>query len=167
MKICKNCKKNFITNHNNQRYCSDTCKENYNWIKLPCLECGKVRKKERKYARPGKDNFCNNDCQQLYNYHQYIIRWKAGEETGNKLSGKFIALSGHVRRYLLEECDDTCEECGENRKHPSGDSIMECHHIDGDASNTTPDNMEVLCPTCHALTENYRARNKNSKRKVK
>jgi hypothetical protein len=38
---------------------------------------------------------------------------------------------------------------------------LEVHHIDGDKLNNTLDNLQLLCPNCHALTENYRGKNMN------
>jgi len=39
---------------------------------------------------------------------------------------------------------------------------LELHHKDGDRTNNTLPNIELLCPNCHALTDNYRG----SKKKV-
>ena len=41
---------------------------------------------------------------------------------------------------------------------------LELHHIDGDASNNKLSNVVLLCPNCHSLTENYKARNKGKGR---
>ena len=38
---------------------------------------------------------------------------------------------------------------------------LELHHIDGDSLNNEMDNLQLLCPNCHALTENYCGRNIN------
>ena len=35
----------------------------------------------------------------------------------------------------------------------------ELHHKDGDSTNNELTNLELLCPNCHALTENYRGKN--------
>lgn len=37
---------------------------------------------------------------------------------------------------------------------------MELHHIDGNKFNHRLENLEMLCPNCHAQTDNYRAKNK-------
>jgi len=37
---------------------------------------------------------------------------------------------------------------------------LELHHRDGDRTNNTLDNLELVCPNCHALTDNYRGKNK-------
>ncbi len=39
---------------------------------------------------------------------------------------------------------------------------LELHHKDGDNTNNELDNLELLCPNCHALTDNYRGRNKQA-----
>ena len=35
---------------------------------------------------------------------------------------------------------------------------LELHHIDGDRWNNKEENLQLLCPNCHALTDNYRRR---------
>lgn len=36
---------------------------------------------------------------------------------------------------------------------------LEIHHKDGDHLNNELDNLELCCPNCHALTENWRGKN--------
>lgn len=36
---------------------------------------------------------------------------------------------------------------------------LELHHINGVRNDHRLSNLEVLCPNCHALTDNYRAKN--------
>ena len=52
-----------------------------------------------------------------------------------------------------------CECCGltEWLGHPVP---LELHHKDGDRTNNTLSNLELVCPNCHALTDNYRGKNK-------
>lgn len=58
-----------------------------------------------------------------------------------------------------------CESCGLeewlNQKIP-----LEVHHIDGDHKNNALDNLQLLCPNCHALTKNWRGRNISKKEKI-
>lgn len=49
----------------------------------------------------------------------------------------------------------------------SGLSILQIHHIDGDATNNKEQNLQVLCPNHHAMTEHFGSRNKNSTRKYR
>lgn len=51
-----------------------------------------------------------------------------------------------------------CECCNET-KWLDQPIPLELHHIDGDHSNLTLENLQLLCPNCHALTDNYRGKN--------
>ena len=42
----------------------------------------------------------------------------------------------------------------------TGNVPLEIEHIDGDANNTSPDNVTLLCPNCHSLTSTYRGANR-------
>jgi len=37
---------------------------------------------------------------------------------------------------------------------------LELHHVDGNSTNHKKENLQLLCPNCHALTDTYRAKNK-------
>jgi hypothetical protein len=53
-----------------------------------------------------------------------------------------------------------CENCG--LAEWIGQPIsLEVHHLDGNSLNNELDNLKLLCPNCHALTENYRGKNIN------
>lgn len=118
-----------------------------------CLSCGRELTGSK-----SKNKYCNNICQQDYERKQYIKRWQAGEETG--LSGQY-QISGYVRRYMLEKAEYQCEKCGWHERNPFTQEIpLEVHHKDGDYSHTIEENLEVLCPNCHSLTENFKSRGK-------
>ncbi|MFN8354604.1 MAG: HNH endonuclease signature motif containing protein [Spirosomataceae bacterium] len=51
-----------------------------------------------------------------------------------------------------------CESCGLIEWF--GNPIpLELHHVDGNRSNNSFENLQLICPNCHALTDNYRAKN--------
>lgn len=61
-----------------------------------------------------------------------------------------VALRGHK-----------CECCG--REEWDGQPIpLEVHHEDGNHLNNELTNLKLLCPNCHALTENWRGKNISS-----
>ena len=65
-----------------------------------------------------------------------------------------------LRKRLLKEKikPHKCECCG--RKTWKGCKIpLELHHINGIRSDNRIENLQLLCPNCHALTNNYRGRN--------
>jgi 5-methylcytosine-specific restriction endonuclease McrA len=33
---------------------------------------------------------------------------------------------------------------------------LEVHHIDGDRTNNSLENLQLLCPNCHSYTTNFR-----------
>ena len=54
-----------------------------------------------------------------------------------------------------------CERCG--RTEWEGNEIpLELHHINGIHNDNRIENLQILCPNCHALTDNYSG--KSSKR---
>ena len=53
-----------------------------------------------------------------------------------------------------------CEKCGLSTW--LGQPIaLEIHHKDGNHINNLEENLELLCPNCHAQTDNYRGKNIN------
>ena len=73
---------------------------------------------------------------------------------GNKIKSRnalqaIIALRGHK-----------CENCG-STEWLNNPIPLEVHHIDGKELNSELDNLILLCPNCHALTDKYRGRNIN------
>lgn len=119
-----------------------------------CLNCG-----TKIYSR---NKYCNNKCKNEYLYKEYIKRWKCNLETGSKGSDD---ISNYVRRYMLEKNNNSCELCGWNTVNPyTGLVPLQIHHIDGDCKNNKEENLQLLCPNCHALTENFGSRNNNCTR---
>lgn len=57
-----------------------------------------------------------------------------------------------------------CESC--QLEEWQGELIpLEIHHIDGDKLNNTLENLQILCPNCHALTDNWRGKNIDKSKK--
>lgn len=120
-----------------------------------CLNCGKVLSNRQ-------TKYCSNICQADYQYKQYINRWKSGEETG--LSGEY-GISQHIRRYLMDKYSCKCQLCGWGETNPYTNTVpLEIHHIDGDYKNNNEDNLQLICPNCHSLTETYKSHNKNGRK---
>ena len=144
-----------------KKFCNASCAAKYNNVHREkrfnlCLNCQKKINHLKK--------FCDNHCKQEFYYKKYIERWKANLETG--ISGEGC-ISDRIRRYLLEKYNYTCQNihCNCNWKNPyTGNSILQIHHIDGDCTNNREENLQLLCPNCHAMTANHGSRNKNSTR---
>lgn len=68
----------------------------------------------------------------------------------------------------MDKHERKCQVCGWDKIHPiTGEPPLHVHHIDGDATNNSEDNLQLLCPNCHSLTENYGRLNAKSTRPKK
>jgi len=65
-----------------------------------------------------------------------------------------------LKKHLICNRGYACESC-KNSLWQKQEIPLEVHHIDGDRVNNLYDNLQLLCPNCHALTDNFR----NKKRK--
>ena len=66
-----------------------------------------------------------------------------------------------LRKRIIKEGikQHVCDNCG--LLEWQGVPIpLELHHINGDNRDNRLENIQLLCPNCHALTESYRGRNK-------
>lgn len=122
-----------------------------------CLSCGKELHGSR-----SNQKFCNSKCQNDYAYKQYIERWKNGEETG--IIGEY-GISHYLKRYLFEKYNNKCCKCGWGEINPyTGNIPLEIEHKDGNYTNNSEDNLELLCPNCHSLTSTYKGANRGKGR---
>lgn len=75
-------------------------------------------------------------------------RFKRGNNIkANQALSAIVYLRGHQ-----------CEICGHSIWNGK-DIPLEVHHKDGDHLNNDLSNLMLLCPNCHAQTENWRGRN--------
>ena len=124
---------------------------------MKCLYCRQATK--RKFY-----TYCSNKCQCDYKYQEYIRKWKANLVDGNR-GKKTVLLSKHISRYLLEKYGEKCCLCGWDKRHPiTGRVPLEVNHIDGNSSNNSEANLQLICPNCHSLTANFRNLNKGNGR---
>ncbi len=107
--------------------------------------------------------YCSIACCGNHRKNVSIEKWLNGEVAGH--SGKTASIKKFVRAWVLTNSNFACSKCGWDKRHPvDGLPLVEIDHIDGDATNTTVNNLRVLCPNCHSETPNFRARNKKSSR---
>ncbi len=69
--------------------------------------------------------------------------------------------SNTLKRRLIKEniLEQICNKCGLTN-WLDGKIPLELHHKDGDTTNNSLSNLELICPNCHAFTSNYRGKNK-------
>lgn len=80
-------------------------------------------------------------------------------------SGK-VKDNATLKRILAELLGYKCAVCGIHEWHGQLLSLQ-LDHIDGDASNTLPNNVRLICPNCHTLTPTWGAKNKGRGRKAR
>ena len=68
--------------------------------------------------------------------------------------------TNHLRERLLKEGlkEHKCECCG-NSEWMGKPIALELHHVNGIKDDQRIENLQILCPNCHAFTDNYRGRN--------
>ena len=79
-------------------------------------------------------------------------------------AGKVIKSAAAVPA-LVQLRGHKCENCG--TEIWLGNPIpLEVHHLDGDRLNNALENLQLLCPNCHALTDNFKGKNNTGEKKV-
>lgn len=122
-----------------------------------CLVCGK--KPERASYK-----YCSNKCQHLYQYKEYIKKWKLGFINGDRVVVT-KNISRHIKRYLIEMYGEKCFVCSWHTKHSiTGRVPLEVDHINGNANDNREENLRLICPNCHSLSSNFRNLNKGKGR---
>lgn len=169
-KKCKNCGKIIEWEDRKNTFCSHSCSAIYNNLGVnrneiiniyytECQNCGK------KYDTKKKIKYCDNKCQSESQYKKYISDWKLDLVDGK--SGLY-QVSSYIRKYLFIKNNNKCEKCGWGEINLLTNKVpLEIHHIDGDCTNNKEENLQLLCPNCHSLTNTFGNLNKNSKREFR
>ncbi|MFP5109624.1 HNH endonuclease signature motif containing protein [Neobacillus sp. C211] len=141
-------------------------------IKFNCIQCGKEIWVHPSRAKRGNVKFCSNSCTTTYRNlknnpsKNQEIKLKIGKASKERqvnmdrgLHGRYGSDGKHgygkdnptykngiaLYRRIIEERGFCCEKCG-NAFDPK---MLEVHHRDKNRKNNEPDNLEVLCKTCH------------------
>ena len=97
-------------------------------------------------------------------YNPVPASWKTKYELQDILDGKHPQYSSwKLTIRLVKEGfkEYKCEKC--NAFEWMGERLsLELNHIDGDNSNHSLENLELLCPNCHSITPTFR--NKRGKK---
>lgn len=102
-----------------------------------------------------KSTYCSADCRQ----QDKVELWLAGEDSG---MWKYD-LADPIKDFVIKRAGGRCEaidsrtgeRCKEDRIKSNGRTVCQVDHIDGNWQNSRPDNLRLLCPTCHSLTETW------------
>ncbi len=92
--------------------------------------------------------------------------WNKGRKFGPKRTIEEMCASRNTQSHALKGRlisegykEHKCEVCGITEWNGRPTPI-ELDHIDGDHSNNLLYNLRIICPNCHAQTNNYRGKNK-------
>ena len=133
----------------------DFVKESYSYAELAeklgySLKSGSGQKQAKEICKLynfSTEHFSQKLRPSTVKTEQIFIKGYKSRETLRK---NLIVLRGHK-----------CEYCGLDSWNNLPISLQ-VHHKDGDSLNNLLDNLELLCPNCHAQTENYCGKNKAS-----
>lgn len=176
-RCCLNCGKEL--KRGQKKFCSCSCSAHYNnlgrkhseetkeKIAKSLLKSGVYIENEEKFCpicgqliKNKHSLYCSIECYQKALFNKKIEEWK-----NNPQNFKSVNFSDTIRKYLLEKYDNKCQKCGWGELNPFTNKVpLQIHHKDGDCTNNNENNLELLCPNCHSLTENFGSLNKNSKR---
>jgi hypothetical protein len=126
-----------------------------------CEVCGNALRLQNR-------RFCSAACYEFIRTDQRLTAWLAGE-----LNPSDATALGRVPKWIklwwIATFGDQCALCGWSQRHPATGRVpLEWDHIDGDCSNNRCQNLRLLCPNCHALTETHGGLNNGrSKRRRK
>ena len=119
-----------------------------------CPRCGNESRRRGLY--------CSVSCSGLHETDKKIQLWLEGKHDG--VCGKTSTVRW-IKRYLIEQRGEKCEMCGWGKRNThTGKIPIELSHKDGNFKNNKIDNLELICPNCHSLTDSYKGANKKSGR---
>lgn len=99
---------------------------------------------------------------QAHNRGQRTSSWLPPEDVLVQRPPEATRIPGVRLRLALVESGrpDVCEGCGTGVDWHGKQLTLEVDHIDGDWSDSRPENLRILCPNCHSTTETYCGRNR-------
>ena len=122
-----------------------------------CLICGK------QLLRGHKTEYCQEHLRQ----HQREEKLKSWLETGKTGYTVDTTIRGVIREYILESQHNKCAICGIDNIWNNKQLNFILDHIDGNASNSSRENLRLVCPNCDSQLDTFKSRNKNSARNAR
>lgn len=101
-----------------------------------------------------QDGLCSRCAQTVAK----IARWLDGDLQVTYV-GRMRDPAPWVKGHLIATRGDQCEVCQQEIRREDGGSAIQMNHRDGNSLNNLIENLELLCPNHHAVTETWGSRN--------
>jgi len=152
------------------RFCSPTCSRARSW------SSDSIEKRRqallKRYAEDPKPSKSLSQ-ERYYTYKrktpEELIQSKVQQGAARRSTAlqKYLATPfeelgmENKRRRVFEEQGYKCNRCG-NSEWQGQQIPLELEHKDGNHGNNARENLEGLCPNCHAISPTWRGRNKGN-----
>lgn len=133
-------------------YCSRKCANVRSWSE-------ETNEKRRKKLLQWSQSDLNKENLQKAKVRSKQVNEQRWREIRSKTDTTNLGRVG-IRKKVLNEQGGKCNCCSLD-KWLEQDMPFELNHIDGNNTNNKRENLEMLCPNCHALTPTWRGRNNN------
>ena len=156
MKLCPKCS---TPHEKGGMYCSRSCANSRNFS-------AETNEKKSKSNLEFYANFTADERKQLqakknlkydFNAKQKKVQVANLKNSWNRPYEEMA--QGALRKRLLHERNNKCEECGTSDQWRGNRLPLELEHIDGNNKNNKFENLKILCPNCHSQTPTFRGRN--------
>lgn len=165
MNICEQCGKEHDGSFGSGRFCCRSCSNK--WVALHQSDESKKSKVNKGVSNLTKGWKLSKEQNSEIGRRGAVARAESMKIRRKKwlddcISGLLDPYSGGYNRFKRALIEfgyklEICECCG-NSTWLGSKIPLEVHHKDGDHSNNEISNIQLLCPNCHSLTDNYKWR---------
>jgi hypothetical protein len=153
--MCKCCSSILHYDSRNNKFCNTSCAAIFNnqnkasLVNWKCAGCGK----DHTTLPYRVKKYCSHSCQHINAKNSTRANVLAGN-----ISDRLL-----IKRILVEEHGYMCSEC-KIFEWMGKKLSLEVDHIDGNAGNNAFNNLRLLCPNCHSITDTWKGKNKGNGR---